>query len=46
MNNRKRVGDRTELCGIPPLIGLGEEQWPSTIAISERLEIKLEAKEQ
>ncbi len=26
MNNRKRVGDRTEPCGTPLLIGLGEEQ--------------------
>ncbi len=28
MNNRKRVGDKTELSGIPLLIGLG--QWFST----------------
>ncbi len=26
MNKRKRVGDRTEPCGTPLLIGLGEEQ--------------------
>ncbi len=26
MNKRKRVGDTTELCGTPLLIGLGEEQ--------------------
>ncbi len=26
MNKRNRVGDRTELCGSPLLIGLGEEQ--------------------
>ncbi len=26
MNIRKRVGDKTEPCGIPLLIGLGEEQ--------------------
>ncbi len=26
MNKRKRVGDRTEPCGTPMLIGLGEEQ--------------------
>ncbi len=26
MNNRNRVGDRTEPCGTPLLIGLGEEQ--------------------
>ncbi len=26
MNKRKSVGDRTEHCGTPQLIGLGEEQ--------------------
>ncbi len=26
MNKRKRVGNRTEPCGTPLLIGLGEEQ--------------------
>ncbi len=26
MNKKKRVGDRTEPCGTPLLIGLGEEQ--------------------
>ncbi len=26
MNKRKRVGERTEPCGTPLLIGLGEEQ--------------------
>ncbi len=26
MNKRKRMGDRTEACGTPLLIGLGEEQ--------------------
>ena len=42
MNNRKRVGDRTEPCGTPLLINLGEEQWPSTTVVIERLERKLE----
>ena len=46
MNNRNRVGDRTEPCGTPLLIGLGEEQWLSTTAAIERSEWKLEMKEQ
>ncbi len=46
MNNRKRVGDRIEPCGTPLLIGLGEEQVPSTTAETERPERKLEIKEQ
>ncbi len=33
MNNRKRVGDRTDHCGTPLFIGLGLEQWPSTSII-------------
>ena len=40
------VGDRTEPCGTPLLIGLGEEQWPSTTAAIERSERKLEMKQQ
>ena len=44
--NRKRVGDKTEPCGIPLLIGLEEEQWPSTTAAIERSERKLEMKKQ
>ncbi len=46
MNNRKRVGDRTEPCGTPLLIGLGEDQSPSTTAERERPERKLDIKEQ
>ncbi len=46
MNKRKRVGDRTEPCGTPLLIGLREEQSPSTTAEIERSERKLEIKEQ
>ncbi len=46
MNNRKRVEDRTEPCGTPVLIGLGEEQRLSTTAEIERSERKLEKKEQ
>ncbi len=46
MNKRKRMGDRTEPCGTPLLIGLGEEQSPSTTAEIERPERKLEVKEQ
>ena len=46
MNNRKRVGDRTEPCGTSLLVGLGEEQWPSTTAAIEHSERKLEMKEQ
>ena len=45
MNNKKRVGDRTEPCGTPLLIGSGEEQWPSTTAAIEWSERKLEMKE-
>ena len=40
MNNRKRVGDRTESCGTLLLIGLEEEQWPSTTAAMVRKEIR------
>ena len=32
---------RTESCGTPLLIGLGEEQWPSTTSAIERSERKL-----
>ena len=46
MNNRKRVGDRTEPCGTPLLIGLGEKLWASITAAIERSEKKLEMKEQ
>ena len=46
MNNRKRRGARTEPCGTPLLIDLGEEQWPSTTAEMERPERKLERKKQ
>ncbi len=46
MNKRKRVGDRTECCGSPLLIGLGEEESPSTKAEIDRPERKLEIKEQ
>ena len=46
MNKRKRVGDSTEPCGTPLLIGLGEEQWPSTTTAIERPERKLEIKVQ
>ena len=46
MNNRKRVDDRTEQCGTPLLIGLGEKQWLVTTAAIERPERKLEMKEQ
>ncbi len=46
MNKRKSVSDRTESCGTPLLIGLGEEQLPSTTAEIERPERKLEIKEQ
>ncbi len=46
MNNRKRVGDRTEPCGTPLFIGLGEEQLPSTTAEIVWPERKLEIKEQ
>ena len=45
MNNRKRVGDRTEPCGTPLLISLEKEQWPSTTAAIERSERKLKMKE-
>ena len=40
MNNRKRVGDRTDPWGAPQLIDLGEEQWPSTTAAIEQSERK------
>ncbi len=40
------MGDRTEPGGTPLLIGLGEEQLPSTTAEIERPERKLEIKEQ
>ncbi len=46
MNNRKRVGDRTDPCGTPLFIGLGLEYWPSTTAEIERPERKLEMKVQ
>ncbi len=46
MIKRKRVGDKTEPCGTPLLIGLGEEQSSSTTAEIERSERKLEIKEQ
>ena len=46
MNNRKRVGDRTEPWGTPLLIDLGEEQCPSTVAAIERFERKLKMKVQ
>ncbi len=46
MNSRKRVGDRTEPCGTPVLIGLGEEQCASTTVEIDRPERKLEKKEQ
>ena len=46
MNNRKRVGDSTELCGTSLLIGRGEERWPSTTSAIERPERKFEKKEQ
>ncbi len=46
MNNRRRVGDRTEPWGTRLLIGLGVEQSPSTTAAIERPERKLERKEQ
>ncbi len=44
MNNRKRVGDKTESRGTPLLIGIEVEQ--STTAAIERPERKLERKEQ
>ena len=44
MNNRKRVGDRTEPYGIPLLICLGEEEGPYTTAAIDWLERKLEIK--
>ena len=43
---RKRVGDRTESCGTPLLIGLEEEQWPSTTGAIEWSGRKLEMKKQ
>ncbi len=47
MNRRKRVGDRTEPCGTPLLIGLGRFRGrTSTTAEIERSERKLEIKEQ
>ena len=46
MNNRIRVGDRTEPCGTPLLIVLGEEQRPSTTATIERSKRKSDMKEQ
>ncbi len=46
MNNKKRVGDRTDPCGTPLFIGLGLEQWPSTTAEIERPERKLKMKVQ
>ncbi len=46
MNNRKRVGDRTDPCGTPVFIGLILEHWPSTTAEIERTERKLELKVQ
>ncbi len=46
MNSRKRVGDRTESRGTPLLIGIREEQLPSTTAEIVRPERKLEIKEQ
>lgn len=38
MNNWKRVGDGTELCGISLLLGSGEEKWPVTIVATARNE--------
>ena len=46
MNNRKRVGDRTEPYGKLLFIGLGEEQWTSTTTAIGRSERKLKMKEQ
>ena len=46
MNNRKSVGDRTESYGTPLLIGLWEEQWPSTTTAINPSERKLKMKEQ
>ncbi len=46
MNNRKKVGDRTEPCGTPQLISLGEEQCPSITAAIDLFERKLEIKVQ
>ncbi len=46
MNKRKRVGGSTEPCGTPLFIGLGEEQWPSTMAEMERPERNLKMKVQ
>ncbi len=45
-NNRKRVGDRTEPCGTPMFIGIGSVQLPSTAAVIDRPERKLEIKVQ
>ena len=46
MKNRKRMGDRTEPCATPLLIGLEEEQWLSTTAAIEvRKEIREEEAE-
>ena len=44
MNDKKKVGDTTEPCGTPLLIGLEEEQWPSTTAAIKWSERKLERK--
>ncbi len=46
MNNRKRLGERTEPCRSPLLQGLGEEQCPPTTAEIERPERKLEVEDE
>lgn len=46
MNNRKRMGDRTNPCRTPLLIGIKEEQWPCTISAVYWPEKKLEMKTQ
>ena len=46
MNNRKRIGDRTEPRGIPLLIGLEEESTAVAIDWSERkLKIEVQREE-
>jgi len=46
VNNRKRVGDRTDPCGTPLFIGLGDEQSPSTTSAIDRSERNLEIRVQ
>lgn len=44
MNNRTRMGDKTEPSGTPLLTGLREDKWPSTEAAIKWPQRKLEIK--